>query len=59
MMNNSAVMEDEAVPPIEPEMLSELKKQDMQQAVVERFKAKGPSGNERKRSPLRPLDRKC
>lgn len=38
-MQNKAVVIDEnpAAPALEPEMLAELKKEDMQQAVVERF----------------------
>jgi hypothetical protein len=58
MTKNSALLE-EAAPAIEPEMLSELKKEDMQQAVVERFRAKA-SGKKHKRSPYwQPLDREC
>jgi hypothetical protein len=34
------VEESQAVPAITPEMLSKLKKEDMKQAVVERFRAK-------------------
>jgi hypothetical protein len=55
MTKNSPVLEDEAALPIEPEMLSELKKEDMEQAVVERFKlprrprAKNLPGKEPKR----------
>ena len=39
-MQNKGVVIDEnpAAPAIEPEMLTQLKKEDMQQAVVERFK---------------------
>ena len=39
MSNKNVVVDDEpAAPAINPEMLSKLKKQDMKQAVVERFK---------------------
>ena len=39
MQTKGVVLEENpAAPAIEPEMLSELKKEDMQQAVVERFK---------------------
>ena len=58
MPTNSAVMEEEtAAPEITPEMLGTLKKEDMKQAVVERFKGKSAS---RKRSPnWQPTDREC
>ncbi|HTV64906.1 MAG TPA: hypothetical protein VMD98_04835 [Bryocella sp.] len=66
MTKNSAVLEDEAAPAIEPEMLSELKKEDMQQAVVERFKlgihprTKDTSGKERRARPnWQPSDQEC
>jgi hypothetical protein len=40
MPNKKVVVEDSTpAPAIKPEMLKELKKEDMQQAVVERFKA--------------------
>jgi hypothetical protein len=39
MLNNKVVPEaDQVVPPIGPELLQKLKKEDMEQAVVERFK---------------------
>jgi hypothetical protein len=39
MLNNKIIPEaDQVVPPISPELLEELKKEDMEQAVVERFK---------------------
>jgi hypothetical protein len=42
MQNKGAVLDENlAAPAIEPEMLSKLKKEDMQQAVVERFKVGG------------------
>jgi hypothetical protein len=42
MFKESAVMEEsQAVPEISPELLAKLKKEDMQQAVVERFRSKG------------------
>lgn len=38
MRNNSSVMEDEAAAPeLTPDMMSKIKKEDMKQAVVERF----------------------
>jgi hypothetical protein len=38
MSNNSSVMEDEtAAPALTPDMMSKIKKEDMKQAVVERF----------------------
>ena len=40
---NVVIDEDPAVPAIEPEMLAKLKKEDMQQAVVERFRITGAS----------------
>ena len=41
MLKESAVMEEiQAVPEISPEYLSKLKKEDMKQAVVERFRTK-------------------
>jgi hypothetical protein len=38
---NVVVDENPAAPAIEPEMLAQLKKEDMQQAVVERFRITG------------------
>ncbi len=38
---NVVIAENPAAPAIEPEMLTELKKEDMQQAVVERFRVTG------------------
>ena len=39
MLNNKVTTEaDQAAPAISPDLLAELKKQDMQQAVVERFR---------------------
>ena len=38
MRNNSVVLEDEAAAPeMTPDMMSKIKKEDMKQAVVERF----------------------
>ncbi len=65
MPRNSAVLDDApAAPPIQPEMLSKLKKEDMKQAVVERFRATSEApaakATERKRSPYwRPADEEC
>jgi hypothetical protein len=39
MLNKKVVVDETAAPEIKPEMLEELKKEDMQQAVVEKFKA--------------------
>jgi len=36
--NKRVVVEETPAPAIKPEMLKELKKEDMQQAVVEKFK---------------------
>ena len=58
--------EEEAAAPITPETLTEIKNEDMQQAVVERFKVKTRTSalrsivNQRKRSPYwRPADEEC
>jgi hypothetical protein len=66
MPRNSAVLDDApAAPAIQPEMLSKLKKEDMKQAVVERFRATSEApapmkAKERKRSPYwRPADEEC
>ncbi len=57
MKTRSVLIDEEPAAPIRPEMLTKLKKEDMQQAVVERFKVKvtaaapGAAAKERKRSP--------
>ncbi|HUK73916.1 MAG TPA: hypothetical protein VLV47_00410 [Candidatus Bathyarchaeia archaeon] len=57
MPRKSVVLDDApAAPAIQPEMLTKLKKEDMKQAVVERFKATSEApapakAKERKRSP--------
>jgi hypothetical protein len=40
MQKKGVAIDEGPAPAIEPEMLTELKKEDMQQAVVERFKIK-------------------
>ncbi|HUK43344.1 MAG TPA: hypothetical protein VLW48_02760 [Candidatus Bathyarchaeia archaeon] len=61
--SNVLIEDEEAAPAITPEMLRSLKKEDMKQAVVERFKVviKAPgSGKERKRSPYwQAADEEC
>lgn len=48
MRKNNVVMEDEAAAPaLTPDMMSKIKKEDMQQAVVERFSAKTQAGERR------------
>jgi len=66
MQKKNVVLDDApAAPAITPEMLNKLKKEDMKQAVVERFRAsvEAPvprAGKERKRSPYwQPADREC
>jgi len=65
MRKNSVVLEDEPEAPITPEMLGKLKKEDMKQAIVERFKvAAMPVGRmaaqKRKRSPYwQAADEEC
>lgn len=58
--------ESQAVPEISPEMLARLKKEDMKQAVVERFRtcnetpAVRTAARRRTRSPYwRPADEEC
>jgi len=66
-MQNSSVLieEEEAAPAITPETLRKLRKEDMKQAIVERFKVviKAPTpriANERKRSPYwQAADEEC
>jgi hypothetical protein len=66
MPKNNVVIDDApAAPAITPDMLGKLKKEDMKQAVVERFKAavEAPAprvGKERKRSPYwQAADEQC
>jgi hypothetical protein len=66
MSNNSAVLEEApAASAITPETLRKVKKEDMKQAIVERFKivlgAPGTgAGKERKRSPYwQAADEEC
>jgi hypothetical protein len=48
MRKNNVVMEDEAAAPaLTPDMMSKIKKEDMQQAVVERFSAKTQAAEKR------------
>jgi hypothetical protein len=63
MRNNSVVIEEEPAAPISPDMLGKLKKDDMKQAIVERFKVAAPARTatrERKRSPYwQAADEEC
>jgi hypothetical protein len=65
MRKNNVVIEDApAAPAITPDMLGKLKKEDMKQAIAERFKATSEAprtaGKERKRSPYwQPADEEC
>ncbi len=66
MKNNSAVLDEpEVAPAITPDMLTMLKKEDMNQAVVERFKVSeapvaGPAARTKKRSPYwQAADQEC
>ena len=66
MQKNNVVIDDApAAPAITPDMLGKLKKEDMKQAIVERFKAavEAPAprtGKERKRSPYwQAADEEC
>jgi hypothetical protein len=48
MPKNNVVVEDEAAAPaLTPDMMSKIKKEDMQQAVVERFSAKTQAAEKR------------
>jgi len=55
MQKSNVVIDDApAAPAINPDMLGKLKKEDMKQAIVERFQAvvtAPAAGKERKRSP--------
>lgn len=67
MQNDKVVVEEsQAAPPITPEGLAMLKKEDMRQAVVERFRrtseapAPRKTARSRTRSPYwRPADDEC
>ncbi|MGA2689970.1 MAG: hypothetical protein ABSE85_18065 [Candidatus Korobacteraceae bacterium] len=48
MPKNNVVVEDEAAAPaLTPDMMSKIKKEDMQQAVVERFRVKTQAAEKR------------
>lgn len=64
MSKNNAVLDDAPAPALTPDMISKVKKEDMQQAVVEKFSgkaaAKRTAGKIRKRSPYwLPADDQC
>jgi hypothetical protein len=67
MLKESVLIEEsQAVPEISPELLAKLKKEDMQQAVVERFRTKNEApaactpARRGIRSPhWRPADEEC
>jgi len=66
MSKNNAVLEDTpAVPALTPELLAKIKKEDMKQAIFERFSGKGAraafrAAQSRTRSPYwRPADEEC
>ena len=48
-MRKNSVVHDEPAPAITPDMLAKIKKEDMKQAVVERFSGEKPS----KRTPTK------
>ena len=59
---NVLVEESQAVPEISPELLAKLKKEDMQQAVVERFRSSNTQPTARggaRPSQWRPADEEC
>lgn len=48
MLNNTVVREEsQEAPPITPDLLAKLKKEDMKQAVVERFRMRTEASPER------------
>ncbi|MGA7459444.1 MAG: hypothetical protein WBW69_04420 [Candidatus Korobacteraceae bacterium] len=51
MQKNNVVLDDAPAPAITPEMISKIKKEDMQQAVVERFS--GEAAAKRKATKIR------
>ena len=67
MLKNKVVIEDApAAPALTPDMVSKIKKEDMKQAVFERFSvrqesvAPRPATRSRKRSPhWQPVDQEC
>ena len=66
MLKEGVLIDDsQAVPEINPEMLARLKKEDMKQAVVERFRRRNetpvhPATRHGVRSPYwRPADEEC
>ena len=66
MLTNDVVVEDVPAPAITPDLLSKLKREDMKQAIVERFRstreaAPVPAAARRgQRSPYwRPSDEEC
>ncbi len=63
MLKKNVVVEDEPAPAITPNLVSKIKKVDMKQAVVERFKGcagPAPATRSKKRSPYwQPADDQC
>ena len=64
MRKNNVLLDDEPAPAITPDTLSKVKKEDMKQAVVERFSGEKPSKRTptkiRRRSPYWvPVDEGC
>jgi len=64
MRKNNVVLEDAPAPALTPDMIAKVKKEDMKQAVVERFSGEAPSRRKptkiRRRSPFWvPADQGC
>jgi hypothetical protein len=64
MRKNNVVIDDAPAPALTPDMVSKIKKEDMKQAVAERFSgeaaAKRTAPKMRKRSPYwQPADDQC
>ena len=64
MLNNKVIVGDApAAPSLTPDLLAKLKKEDMKQAIVERFSGEvrpPTSGARRRRSPYwQPADEEC
>ncbi len=64
MRKNNVVLDDGPAPAITPDMISKIKKEDMKQAVVEKFSgkaaAKRTAPKMRTRSPYwQPADEEC
>jgi hypothetical protein len=66
LKENVLTDESQTVPEISPELLAKLKKEDMQQAVVERFRSKSeapaarpPARRSSRSAYWRPADEEC